>query len=145
MQEDLRPGDPFPTDRALVCEFGVSRETIREALRGLAKDGWIVRHRGTGTVVARGRPQTTDRRLTGLGESLSDLTDDTRTTVLKKGIVRVPLEGVTIAAQQGEYQARVMRTNLEATAKALGVLAGVLERINAAGRTMNSVITPAKP
>jgi hypothetical protein len=60
-------------------------------------------------------------------------------------IVRVPLEGVTLAAQQGEYQARVMRTNLEATAKALGVLAGVLERVNAAGRTVNSVITPTKP
>src|SRR5436309_8340858 len=30
-------------------------------------------------------------------------------------VVRVPLEGVTIAAQQGEQQARVMRTNLEAT------------------------------
>jgi GntR family transcriptional regulator len=92
LQEDLRPGDPFPTEQTLVREFGVSRETVREALRGLAKDGWIKRHRGTGTVVARGRPQTTDRRLTGLSESLSDLTDETRAAVLKKGIVRVPLD-----------------------------------------------------
>jgi GntR family transcriptional regulator len=92
LQEDLRPGDPFPTDQTLVREFGVSRETVREALRGLAKDGWITRHRGTGTVVARGRRQVADRRITGLGESLSDLTDDTRTAILKKGIVRVPLD-----------------------------------------------------
>jgi GntR family transcriptional regulator len=92
LQEDLRPGDPFPTEHILVREFGVSRETVREALRGLAKDGWITRHRGTGTVVARGRPHVADRRITGLGESLSDLTDDTRAVVLKKGIVRVPLD-----------------------------------------------------
>jgi|SRR5665213_1576620 len=102
LQEDLRPGDPFPTDQILVREFGVSRETVREALRGLAKDGWITRHRGSGTFVSRGRPQTTDHRLTGLGESLTDLTDDTRTVVLKKGIVRVPLDVAGLLSLQPE-------------------------------------------
>jgi len=35
-----------------------------------------------------------------------------------------------------------MRQNLEATAKALGVLTTVLERVNAASRNVNSVIYP---
>jgi hypothetical protein len=35
-----------------------------------------------------------------------------------------------------------MRANLEATAKALGMLTAVLERVNAASRTVNSVISP---
>jgi putative addiction module CopG family antidote len=57
-------------------------------------------------------------------------------------ILRAPLEGVTFAAQQGEVQARATRANLEATAKALGMLTAVLERVNAATRTVNSVISP---
>lgn len=55
-------------------------------------------------------------------------------------MLRAPLDGVTIAAQQGERQARLMRANLEATAKALGMLTAVLERVNAASRTVNSAL-----
>ncbi len=57
-------------------------------------------------------------------------------------ILRAPIEGVTVAAEHGELQARAMRANLEATAKALGMLTAVLERVNAASRTVNSVISP---
>lgn len=60
-------------------------------------------------------------------------------------IVRVPLEGVTIAAKQGEFQARAMRTNLEATATALGMLSAVLERVSAASRSVNNAISTDKP
>jgi hypothetical protein len=35
-----------------------------------------------------------------------------------------------------------MRQNLEATAKALGLLTSVLERVNSATRSVNSVISP---
>jgi hypothetical protein len=35
-----------------------------------------------------------------------------------------------------------MRTNLEATARALGMLTAVLERVNAASRTVNNAIAP---
>lgn len=57
-------------------------------------------------------------------------------------ILRAPLEGMTAAAQHGELQARATRANLEATAKALGMLTAVLERVNSATRTVNSVISP---
>jgi putative addiction module CopG family antidote len=57
-------------------------------------------------------------------------------------MVRVPIEQVTAVAQQGELNARAMRSNLEATAKAVGMLTAVLERVNAASRTVNSVISP---
>ncbi len=58
-------------------------------------------------------------------------------------ILRAPIEGVTFAAQQGEIQARATRANLEATAKALGMLTAVLERVNAASRSVNNVISPS--
>ncbi|MFM7225885.1 MAG: type II toxin-antitoxin system ParD family antitoxin [Actinomycetota bacterium] len=60
-------------------------------------------------------------------------------------IVRAPLDGVTAAATQGEQQAQAMRGNLESTAQALGMLGGVLERLAAAGRIVQSVVPPSGP
>jgi putative addiction module CopG family antidote len=57
-------------------------------------------------------------------------------------VVRGPIEMLTATAERGEIQAKAIRQNLEATAKALGLLTAVLERVNSASRTMNSVIAP---
>ncbi|MGQ0824272.1 MAG: ribbon-helix-helix domain-containing protein [Actinomycetota bacterium] len=45
-------------------------------------------------------------------------------------VVRGSLEGVTTAAERGEQEARALRQGLEGTAKMLGALASVLERVN---------------
>jgi GntR family transcriptional repressor for pyruvate dehydrogenase complex len=37
----LSPGDELPTERALCAEFGVSRTTVREALRALQAQGYV--------------------------------------------------------------------------------------------------------
>jgi putative addiction module CopG family antidote len=57
-------------------------------------------------------------------------------------VVRGPVEMLTATAERGEVQAKAIRQNLEATAKALGVLTAVLERVNGATRTVNHVLTP---
>ncbi len=41
----------FPTDHQLVEEYGVSRQTVREAIRHLNRTGILRRERGRGTVV----------------------------------------------------------------------------------------------
>jgi len=57
-------------------------------------------------------------------------------------VVRGPVELLTATAERGEVQAKAIRQNLEATAKALGLLTAVLERVNSASRSMNHVISP---
>lgn len=57
-------------------------------------------------------------------------------------VVRGPLVLLTATAERGEVQAKAIRQNLEATAKALGVLTAVLERVNSATRGVNNVIAP---
>lgn len=55
IQGELVPGDRLPTEGELGAAFGVSRSTIREALRSLASQGLIETTRGTtgGTFVTR--------------------------------------------------------------------------------------------
>ena len=48
----LPPGARLPTERALCARFGVSRHTVREALRQLRDEGLVASRQGAGTTVA---------------------------------------------------------------------------------------------
>jgi GntR family histidine utilization transcriptional repressor len=49
---EWRPGDPVPSESALMQQFGISRMTVNRALRELTAQGMVVRHQGSGTFVA---------------------------------------------------------------------------------------------
>ena len=51
--ESGRYDEAFPTDDQLSEEFGLSRHTVRDAVRRLQDDGVVTRRRGVGTVVRR--------------------------------------------------------------------------------------------
>lgn len=46
-------GVKLPNEDQLAERFGVSRVTVREAVRGLIEDGYVVRRQGSGTFVTR--------------------------------------------------------------------------------------------
>ena len=70
-----RPGDKLPNENDLAGEYGVSRGTLREAIRILSSHGVLVVRRGMGTFVAEQLPEKADF---GLMELL------TQKTVLKE-------------------------------------------------------------
>jgi GntR family transcriptional regulator len=82
LSEGFAVGERFPTEQELCTEFDVSRETIREALLGLERDGYIERRRGSGTVVVALPERTRDERLTGLVEDYTELKLDTDVDVI---------------------------------------------------------------
>ncbi|MCP1576537.1 FCD domain-containing protein [Herbaspirillum rubrisubalbicans] len=48
----LAPGRKLPSERTLAAEFGVSRSSLREAIRVLSSQGLLVARHGGGTFVA---------------------------------------------------------------------------------------------
>ena len=92
--------DQFPTESELCQRYGVSRFTVREALRRLQNEGLIARRRGSGTVVqpAAARGGTLRQPLSNVGELLQ-YARDTQVTFTRDG--RGPLPKV-VAEQIGE-------------------------------------------
>ncbi|MBV9423691.1 MAG: FadR family transcriptional regulator, partial [Solirubrobacterales bacterium] len=52
----LQPGDKLPPERELSVRLGVSRPTLREAVRALVIMGMLESRHGSGTFVAGGTP-----------------------------------------------------------------------------------------
>jgi GntR family transcriptional regulator len=50
--EQLGVGQAIPSERNLSTDLGVSRLTVRAALDGLVREGYLVRRRGAGTFVS---------------------------------------------------------------------------------------------
>ena len=113
LAQDFQPGDKIPTEHALCDQFGVSRETVREALAGLEKDGVIRRHQGRGTFVVR-RPEGVSpaERVTGLVEDFTELKLDTWSETLESGVTAVPLplaRALRLAKDEAAYRIRRLR------------------------------------
>ncbi len=81
----------FPTEGELCKRFGVSRFTVREALRALQTDGLIARKRGSGTVIqpAAARGGALHQPLSNVGEILQ-YARDTRAEFSLSGDAPLP-------------------------------------------------------
>jgi DNA-binding FadR family transcriptional regulator len=75
----VQPGDRFPPERVLAPQLGISRVTLREALRALEQAGYVESRRGRngGAYVTRlggvpGTARTAKRIIKQLGDRLTD-------------------------------------------------------------------------
>ncbi len=82
--DGAEPGDPAPSERELVQQFGVARMTVRQALDALVAEGLLERIPGRGTFVARGLAET-QARLASFTEEMTrrGLKPDARTLLAR--------------------------------------------------------------
>jgi DNA-binding GntR family transcriptional regulator len=84
----LPVGATVPGELELVTQFGVSRHTVREALRRLESLGLIGRHQGIGTVVKAREPQQSYVQSVRSPEELLRYPPESQLTVLQVEPVR---------------------------------------------------------
>ena len=70
----LAPGESLPPERELAARLGVSRDTVREAIKSLAEAGYLVSRRGRygGTFLAQPRPAHPGPGERGTREEIDD-------------------------------------------------------------------------
>ncbi|WP_313110120.1 GntR family transcriptional regulator [Atlantibacter sp.] len=79
---ELKSGDALPTESALQEQYGVSRVTVRQALKMLTEQNVIESIQGSGTYVKEERVQYDIYQLTSFYEKLADRNVDTHSEVL---------------------------------------------------------------
>lgn len=88
----LKPGDRLPSEIELARQFGVGRQTIREALRLLELSGFIKIQKGV-----MGGPIIVDTILNTLSNSLLDAIQMKKITICELTVARVEIEKVVLS------------------------------------------------
>ncbi len=69
--EELKPGDAVPSEQTISARYGVSRMTVRQALKSLADLGVIYSRRGKGTFVAGNKLEKSFRQVLSFSEEMA--------------------------------------------------------------------------
>jgi GntR family transcriptional regulator len=103
----LKAGDQIPSERVIAEEFGISRMTVRQALRHLAERGLVETRVGQGTFVGAPAIQQQLSTLTGFTEEMERQGRSAASLVVEAA--RRPPEAETAAALGLPAQAEVWR------------------------------------
>jgi DNA-binding GntR family transcriptional regulator len=97
-RERIAVGEHLPGELDLCTRLGVSRFTVRQAIRHLRDSGLVVARRGAGTVVTA---RTPERTFIHAVQSLDELTQYAETTRLAVGAFEPVVAGVQLARRLG--------------------------------------------
>jgi GntR family transcriptional regulator len=67
----LKPGEAVPSEQVISARFGVSRMTVRQALKSLADIGVVYSQRGKGTFVAENKLEKSFRQVLSFTEEMA--------------------------------------------------------------------------
>ena len=102
----LRPGESLPPERELAVRLGVSRDTVRDAIKSLAEAGYVVARRGRygGTFLAERLPAPTGG---DSGVSRAEIDDLLRLReILEVGAVRMAAGRTLTTAERDDLWSR---------------------------------------
>jgi GntR family transcriptional regulator len=91
----LGVGESIPSERQLSADLGVSRLTVRAALDELAREGYLIRRRGSGTFVSE--PKIAQEL------TMTSFTEDMRRRGMKPGSRTLSLDVVPAGARLGRF------------------------------------------
>jgi GntR family transcriptional regulator len=91
-----RPEDRLPSEDELADRFGVSKITVRQAMRELAQLGYVRREQGRGTFVQRPPLIEGPRRLTSFSEEMRRQGVQASSEVLEQGTVAASADVASI-------------------------------------------------
>jgi GntR family transcriptional regulator len=91
----LRPGTVLPPVRRLATDLAVHFNTVAEAYRQLASEGWLNLRQGRGaTVVERESPAPSRREITGYRQRLRELVSQMRAQGVSPARIAAELKSV---------------------------------------------------
>src|SRR5579859_5230199 len=93
--ERLGVGNAIPSERQLSADLGVSRLTVRAALDDLAREGYVVRRRGSGTYV--------QQRKIAQELTMTSFSEDMRRRGMEPGSRTLSLDWQLAGARMGRF------------------------------------------
>jgi GntR family transcriptional regulator len=93
--EQLGVGTAIPSERQLSVDLGVSRLTLRAALDDLAREGYLVRRRGSGTYVQQ--PKIAQEL------TITSFSDDMRRRGMRPGSRTLSMNTILAGARLGRF------------------------------------------
>ena len=104
--------DGFPTDLDLTESYGVSRHTVREAVRHLNKTGVLKRERGKGTVVNRSEFEQSLGTLYSLFQSIESTGVNQTSEVIRLEVVTDSIAALHLELEEEEELVLLERLRL---------------------------------
>lgn len=92
LEGDYATHERLPSESELMKMFGVSRITVRQALRDLHGDGLVFSVQGKGTFVSKPKAVQDMQRLQGFGEAMTPQGYETSTRVMCNEYIRPSVE-----------------------------------------------------
>jgi len=91
----LKPGQQLATVRQLAMDLAVHHNTVAEAYRTLAEEGWLDLRRGRGAiVVARATPSASAKERGALRQRLRGLVAEMRTAGVSLANIRAEFDAI---------------------------------------------------
>ena len=101
----FRVGAPLPTVRQLAVDLGVHHNTIAEAYRVLAEEGWLDLRRRLGAIVLdRSRPRPSREARPSLVQRLRELTAEAQAAGLAPGVIAHSMRAVATELTVGKLK-----------------------------------------